>query len=370
MADDQGRSIVTAAALHDASVPTGVTPEWLADILHASDLPPLSQVSSIVAEAIGGGLMADLQRLTVHYDGPAGTAPRTLVCKRPSPDPAVVAFAGAIGLYGREVRFYREVAPMLDVRTPRLFHGALSDDDVQFLLLLEDIAPVQPVDQVQGCTLDQAALVMELAGRMHGSSWDNHELLALDWLRGGFQLWAGAVAQASELAAGFQRHFDGRLEDEYLALTQTLASHVHSWLALMEKPRCLWHGDFRLDNMGFGIEGSADPLVVYDWQVVTLGAPAVDVSFFLGSGLAPSLRQGHEQDLVRIYYDSLSASGVTGYSWEQCLSDYRTHTISGLLGILLAFAKAAQTEESDQLLMGMARAYGRQIIDCDAFAFL
>lgn len=349
------------------SVPATITPEWLTEVLHGAGLPADSAVVEIATEPVGEGLMADLQRLSLRYDGDRGSAPTTVIAKRPALDAGVAEFAGAIGLYSREVRFYREVAPSLSVRTPRLFHGALADDNRQFLLLLEDIAPVQSIDQAEGCTADQAALVMEQAGRMHRSSWEDPRLLDLAWLRAGLQLWTGAAQQIGPLAAGFRQYFNGRLEEDYLALADTLVDNVEPWLRLMDKPRCLWHGDFRLDNIGFGLPGSDSPLVVYDWQVVTLGAPAIDVSYFLGSGLRPQIRQAHEQELVRIYFDSLTAGADADYSWNECFTDYRRHSIAGFLGILLAFAKAARTEQSDLLLLNLARAYGRQVIDCDAF---
>lgn len=51
-------------------------------------------------------------------------------------------------------------------------------DDVSFIALLEDLGPAGTLEQIGGCTADQASLALGQAAALHGSSWQ------LDYLRG------------------------------------------------------------------------------------------------------------------------------------------------------------------------------------------
>ncbi|QZT60790.1 hypothetical protein [Mycolicibacterium austroafricanum] len=54
------------------------------------------------------------------------------------------------------------VAPTLEAMSlPQALHTELSVDGAQFVLLMDDLAPARAVDQLVGCTPDEAALVVE-----------------------------------------------------------------------------------------------------------------------------------------------------------------------------------------------------------------
>ena len=73
--------------------------------------------------------------------------------------------------YEREVRFYKEIAPTVGIRTPRCYHADWDRDSGLFVLLLEDLAPAQQGDQIDGCTLEQAALALDELAKLHAPRW-------------------------------------------------------------------------------------------------------------------------------------------------------------------------------------------------------
>ena len=58
--------------------------------------------------------------------------------------------------YRSEVGFYTQLVETLDVRTPRCWYGAITDDAMHFTLLLEDLAPRITGVQADGCSVAQA----------------------------------------------------------------------------------------------------------------------------------------------------------------------------------------------------------------------
>jgi hypothetical protein len=117
-----------------ASVVDDITPEWLSSALQ---LP----VARVRTERIGTGQMGASYRVAIDYDGdPPG--PEVLVAKLAAPDPD--ARARVAEGYRKEVQFYSHIAPTVDVRAPRCWYGAITDDATTFTLLLEDLAPATP----------------------------------------------------------------------------------------------------------------------------------------------------------------------------------------------------------------------------------
>lgn len=346
----------------------GLTPDWLTATLCSSPRFKEHRITAFVAEPAGSGQIARLLRLTLHRDS---AEPVTVMAKTASRDATARAFAREAGLYAREVRFYAELSSAVPVSTPEVYYAALAPrGDEEFLIVFEDLQPAEQLDQVAGCTPDRAMLALEQAAKLHSYGWDSAELLSSDWLMTGAGMWKGAAAQVAPMLSVFRDRFSARIEDEYLAIGDRLVQEIDAWVARLDRPRCLWHADFRLDNMLFGAAAGKHPVAVLDWQTVTLGPPGLDIAFFLGSGLREDDRREHEESLVRGYHAALRDHGVRNYSWDACWRDYRMHAVCGFLGALIGAARAERSERGDEMLFSMARRHGAHVADLNAFEAL
>ncbi len=82
----------------------------------------------------------------------------------------------------REVYFYRELAAKLPVARPRCHWAEIAGAGPEFALILEDMAPAEPGDQLAGCSSAVArAAVCELA-KLHGPSWMNPAMRGRPWI--------------------------------------------------------------------------------------------------------------------------------------------------------------------------------------------
>ena len=161
-----------------------LTPELLTRVLHAQGLSPASRIESFTLETIGEGVgfTSHLARLRLRYAGQADGAPASLVAKWSSSDPKVLAWMKRIRLYEREARFYTELADSSRLRTPHCFHAACDPDTGGCLLLLEDLAPARPGDNVVGSPPAESALVLGEVAKLHAAWWKHPQLPALDWI--------------------------------------------------------------------------------------------------------------------------------------------------------------------------------------------
>ena len=109
-------------------------------------------------------------RYDLQLDRDVADAPVSVVGKFAAADEQARTFMASSG-YPNEVCFYRDFASRVTIRIPRCGHAAI-DDEGWFTLLLEDLSPMQPGDQLQGCSVAQVeAAVHELVG-LHAPLWD------------------------------------------------------------------------------------------------------------------------------------------------------------------------------------------------------
>ena len=95
-----------------------------------------------------------------------------------------------------------------------------------------------------------------------------------------------------------------------------------------------------------------------------------DVGYFIGAGLLPEDRRPVEKDLVKTYYDSLMAYGISGYAFDDCWQDYRKSTFAGFPVTVVASMLVQQTPRGDEMFSIMADRHSRHALDLNAGEFL
>jgi hypothetical protein len=229
--------------------------------------------------------------LSLTYDGKPG--PATLVAKLAGGDAASRARVKD-GFY-KEVGFYTELASTVDVRIPRCWHGAITEDRMNFTVLLDDLAPSVPGVQADGCSVDQASDAVRIG--LHAPRWNDDALLGIDFLHAMTPAMAEFMGELVRDATGeFIDRYQGELCQQDVATLREVADAIPAWQLARPRPFAIVHGDYRLDNLMFPPSG--DGAVALDWQTVTVAAPLRGVAYFLGGSVDPAVRRGHEERLV------------------------------------------------------------------------
>jgi hypothetical protein len=343
---------VTTTARPVCDSPEELTPDWLTAAL--GDAGVGTAVADVSHRRVGNGQIGTSYRLRVTYADPdaaaAEGAPATLVAKMAAGDPGTRQIIA--GGYRNEVGFYQDLVGGLAVRAPRCWYAAISDDSTCFVLLLEDVSPAQPGDQVRGCTVEEArAAVVNLAG-LHGPRWNDPALEEGTWFsrhdEAGAELYAQAFAGA---VPTFLDRFGARLSADDPTTLDDVAEHLAAWLLARPERSSLIHGDYRPDNLMFAPDGTVTAL---DWQTLGLGLPGRDVGYLLGTSLDPGLRRRAERDLVAAYHQALTAHGVDDHDVDVAFEDYRLGVVQGPLTTVLGAVYAqAPNEASDAMFTAM-----------------
>ncbi len=354
------------------SDPEKINAEWLTQVLHASGAASEARVVAVSPAIVGTGQMGENVRFELEYDRPEAGAPGTVVGKFPSPDPTSRATAASQASYLREVRFYQEIAATVDIRTPRCFYAEIDLASNAFALIMEDLAPARQGDQLEGCSVDQAAVALDELAKLHAPRWGDPSLATIEWLPRRSADGAKVLgALYGSVWPGFVERYGADLEADSLALAEKFGANLEEWaLYGAEAATTVTHGDYRVDNMLFATPDGGHPLTVVDWQTLGEGRGLGDASYFLGASLTTEDRRKHEQDLLRQYHGRLLAGGVTGLDWDQCWDEYRRYAFGGLLMAVVASMIVLQSERGDAMFTTMARRHSRHAIDLGCEEFL
>ncbi|CAN5200266.1 phosphotransferase [soil metagenome] len=333
-------SLTSSGPVAIVTAPEELTGEWLSGALGA-------RVDAVESEQVGTGQMGTCYRLGLSGDT---SLPSTVLVKLPSADPASRAMV--IGAYAIELRFYREIAPTVQVKVPMVHHQAIDLETGAFTLVMEDLAPAVQGDQVAGCTPEQArAAAVNLAG-LHGPRWCDPTLADIEGLA--IQGPDDAAMLAEFYGPALDIFIDGLgdlLEPATVDTLRATLAVAEPWTLARGERFGLVHGDYRLDNLMFLPD--SDVVTAVDWQTLSLGLPVRDLAYLVGTGLSVDDRRASEEDIVAAYHSALVGYGVRGYDLDQCWSDYRFAMMQGSLVSVFGCAYGARTDRGDAMFAAM-----------------
>ncbi len=327
---------------------------------------PPGALRSLDHEPVGTGQVCDSYRFTCDWaegEGPV-TFPATFIAKCPSADPVSRGAAAIFHLYDMEVGWYRDLAQGSGVRCPTSFHADISENEQEFVLLLEDMSPAAQGDQLAGASLLQVETTLAAAATLHNIRLDRG-FEAYRWLHHG----AGNSAfMQDSLPRGyplFRERFSDLLSPDILDLGQELIDRLARYVAHDPPELTITHGDMRLDNILFHADGRVAALV--DWQTCSLGNPANDVAYMIGTSFAdPAQRRQQEQRLVQDYLADRSQAP----DFENFWPEYRRHAFSGFIMAINASLHVEQTERGDRMFAAMAERPAQMALDLDSLALI
>jgi hypothetical protein len=343
--------------------PTDLTPAWLSATIGRG------AIADFAVERIGTGQMSECYRVRLTYtDGSGPGRPESVVLKVAATDPVSRQTGLALGLYEREVRFYRDIAPRLGGPIAPCYDAAVDSTTGAFDLLLGDAGPAVVGDEITGATTEQARLAVVELGRLHGPLLGDAVLAEALWLNRAAPL---NQAMITPLYAGFVDRYGDQIAPEHRMVCERLVSAFDGYLAQEASSgriQGLVHGDYRLDNMLFGTAGADRPLTVVDWQTVSWGPALTDLAYFLGCALPTQDRRAQYDALLRAYHEALGPGAPI--TLAEVGEGVRRQSFFGVMMAIVSSMLVERTQRGDQMFMTMLQRHCDQVLDTDALATL
>jgi hypothetical protein len=188
--------------------------------------------------------------------------------------PAPGSIAAVLDIFGSEVRFYQQIAPVIGVRVPACYEASQAPDGT--VLLLEDLSGWRP-------GADPAVAAGVLA-TLH-QRWEGQAERRWPWLRrpgAAIELVEDLYRETWPALAG-----RGDLSPAVLALGARLLGRVREAENGIGRagPVTLIHGDASLNNMRTGPGGE---VALLDWEDVSAAPGVLDLAWLLVSSVEPA----------------------------------------------------------------------------------
>ena len=304
----------------------------------------IETLSSFTAEQMTGGFWSNMVRLQLSHA--ESTAPTSLVAKFANPSDKARFICSTFGFNQIEIGFYQSTAANAPVKTPRCYHAQADDTFSNYVLLMEDLGSTQ-IDQLAGCTADQAKAVVEAVATLHSHWWEHPNLSQLAWLRK-----PAEIAQSLTLVMSM-------ISDQAFANLKTCPPEIsEAWPQIIEvlptlldqldnHPATLTHGDVRASNLF--VDHNQSQVGFIDWQSVRHTHGCYDLAYFLTQSLSGGTRREHESNLIKHYQQQLARNGVDAPSMEELEFAYKLCSVYCLVYPIIAASSSHASDNPDAL---------------------
>ena len=286
-------------------------------------------LTKVISARIPGVVVEDFQVLTTKYagEGVASTADRVVLevvygANTPPDLPTrLILKTMLVGphappeMYETEVRFYAEIQPEIQMETPLSFGANFGGEAGNFGILMEDL-------ERRGARFPKATETVSLAevesllgqlASLHAHFWRTNRFATdLHWvptpLAGGMQTiftnFGYEFVQSQVDMHPFKQDLIAPLGRSVRQLWDSLTLVREEQASL---PATLLHGDTHIGNT-YLLPGERGGFL--DWQLMTRGCFAADITYLIITALPTEIRRDHQTELVRFYLDALKEHRV------------------------------------------------------------
>ena len=319
--------------------------------------------------AAGSAFLGSLAAIDVQWADTTTQLPTRFVVKHPTQDPGGRTVGTMLNVWAREAEFYSRLAPLITTPVPICRANFIEGDKA--ILILDDLHPASPGDQLKGASADQAHLAVEALAQLHAPFWNKSRSSSLSWVPGidGKGVVEGLGNAMAASLPRFTSRFGDVLPDQGIEWLHDFVPLLGGWQRdLVSKPMTITHADYRLANMLFG---SNDDVSVIDWQTAMFSGGATDLSFFLGTNLTVENRRLLEEELIATYVATLIGHGVAISETISVREDYEQAHLwwMGMLANNLSNIDTPN-DESRQLFEAMLTRLYAAALDAQSGRFL
>ncbi len=307
---------------------TDLTPKWFSKILKTT-------VETITLQQLGekDSVSGSIYRAKLGYTFTTHNLPESIVLKMPRPRNQRSPYL--LKAYIREVKFYQKLAPHVGIPVPKLIYADVDTKTSDYILALEDFTDSSNVRNKTGATKDQAYGLIKNMAKLHAKHWQDPELPQYKFLNNLENILEMQKTGLLTNVPTFLNRYKHFIEPEEIAFIDALPEiFLDSVSPLLDSPQTLVHNDYAMKNILMLNRSGESSFVLVDWANVSQGPGVRDLSFFIGTSVRPANRSRYEFDFLRYYWGSLREGGVSDYSYDQLVDDYRRAVVIDLARIV------------------------------------
>lgn len=274
----------------------------------------------------------------VQYDDKDNGSTPTNLCIKGGFNPALMtAYPFLAACYRLEVNFYAHIAPVVDMRLPKVYFTGTDKASGQGLFIMEDMS-------AQGTTYgsvsepwaaDRVRAGLKQLSLLHAACWgttDANVSVRYPWFE---PVSFRAVLESLWAPENWQRRFfaDGGatcppIHDELKDRARVVAAFHTLWRTTDARLQTMTHGDAHLNNTFVTSDGQPGFL---DWQAPHPNSALHDVAYFITGAMDVEDRRRHERDLLAGYLEDLAGAGAPRFAVEDVWEEFRRQQLHGFV---------------------------------------
>lgn len=323
-----------------------VSSEWIGRCLDRSGIKGAWPESIRLADVAEIGQTADAYIIHLEGERLAAQAPRTLFAKTSPSDKNHRLAVHDLGLYARELSFYRDFGHDPGIPIPAVYFANIDPDSGHFFILMENLGETcRQGDMWRASLRDVEASVGHLAA-FHAHWWQHARVLTSRWLAPNDALHhfdAQVVPMLGTLSKLLTRKY-GPAYNDYLRYT---VEHLgdgweRAWSTDPFEEVTLLHGDFHPKELFFGSSPASNAstsarVVATDWQSTCVGTPGVDLHRVVLAGLKPEDLRSHQARLLHLYWELMTHQGIA-LNYDALVTDTRRSMLLAVRNWLFSVA--------------------------------
>jgi hypothetical protein len=247
---------------------------------------------------------------------------------------------------GPENVFYRELAPLLpSPPVLRCLASAWPDSHEQWMVLEDLRASHSNPPWPERPSHKEVHEAVAALAQLHARWW---EAPTLGTTVGTLH----TEASLRTMVYGISAHLPGFVDDlgkdlplaDRLVLETVFNSSLRPWLRLVERRTLtVVHGDAHTWNFLFPRSGEG-ATYLFDWQLWHLDVGPRDLAFMIALHWDRETRKQLELPLLHFYHERLNNGGISNYSFDDLLLDYRRCVVRNLTFPLIQWARGLRRE--------------------------
>jgi hypothetical protein len=260
-------------------------------------------------------------------------APDRLFVKIGIPGQAEEFARREVTFYERIIRSMKRKLPAEVLRFPTCYDAFYDDEKLQYHLILEDISQeFKPSPEKAPPSPRHREQVIDTLAYFHAYWWEHpllEELAPLPREEVLSQNLLDSRERLSDLKAAVGKFLNAK----HIAVLEKVAAaypKVRRERLLAGKGISLVHRDLHPGNIVYSPRES----MIVDWQSWCVDTPTDDLAYMIAFFWPEHLRHFQELPLLHRYHETLGRQGITNYSWDDFIYDYKA-SIARCIAFLL-----------------------------------
>ena len=276
--------------------------DWLNSALEGIDEFDKDPVKELKVNPMGEGIgqLGQFALLKILRDSGKVTK---IFAKAQTPNEDMDDLARDYLIYAREVKFYKDLASKVDVKTPYPYYVEFNERENKVILLLEFMDGWHTPDQIAGASKEEIFKAIEGLISINSSYWG--ETSKVEWLPGMlddymYKAKDDIITHQPEFLLRHKHIMDSSRQKDLRKISEFYPTLCE---ILSQEPLTLTHFDYRVENIFFSSD--MKKLAVIDWQLVMKNLPGYDLAYLLFSNTDVDLRRNIFEDCCNVYLSGL-----------------------------------------------------------------